>query len=85
MARTMKVVIEPERGTPGYLATPVSKRARRACGTGSAYFQAEYELPEVVRNNRQYRYLLRGYAIVIKIDRWEYGNWLGEPACNAEW
>ena len=46
----------------------------------SAFFQGDYELPETVTQNRQFKALQDGYTITIQIDPWEYGHWLGWDA-----
>lgn len=45
-----------------------------------AYFQGAWELPSNVVLNRQYPDLCTGWDIVILVDPWDFGHWLGYDA-----
>ena len=91
--RPTRILIRIEFLNPGYTAYPVSKHWRKrfadymrqwgdytekeAC---QVYFQGDYELPEEVTRNRQYRDLQAGWDITILVDPWEFGHWLGWDA-----
>lgn len=86
----MLVEINSERGTPGYIVTPVSKKWRakfaqymlKVVGksTYTVYFQGEYDLPDEIKSHRDYRELSKGWSLTIRVDPWIYGYWLGYDA-----
>ena len=87
----MLVLVKPL--SYGYKAIPVSQKWRdKYCrhmqdmgqsAISSVFFNGDYELPEEVARNRQYKELGKGYSIQIKVDPWVYGHWLGYDACEV--
>ncbi len=73
-----------------YTAQPVSedwkKRFRehmKAMGqvvSSQTVFQGEWELPDIIKKNRQYGDIQKGWYTHIRVDPWEYGHWLGYDA-----
>jgi hypothetical protein len=77
----------------GYKALPVAQKWRdKYCrhmqdmgqpAVSSVFFE-DYNLPEEVTSNRQYKELGNGFSIQIKMDPWVYGHWLGYDACEVK-
>lgn len=49
----------------------------------SAFFQGDYETPETITGHRYYKELEKGWPVTMRIDPWEFGQWLGYDACNV--
>lgn len=72
-----------------YMAEPLADHWRQAFAeymaqwgnpSAQAFFQGDWDLPETIRENRQYPELAKGWDITILVDPWEFGHWLGYDA-----
>jgi hypothetical protein len=74
-----------------YTAEPIAKHWQGAfqeymtqwqqgSGLYQAFFQGDWDLPDTVKENRQYSELVKGWDITILVDPWEFGHWLGWDA-----